>query len=249
MNARTSLLLPVASLLVAAAPLPAQETTWVTYATYYDCGSTGERLNAIMRDRFKPGLDGAVDAGTISAWGLLGHHTGGTWDRAAYVSAPTVAAVVDAVEGLGAEMSSALQELDALCPDHEDYIWERVTGSESEVAALRDRPAAALSTYWVCDVSRQARADSLVTQVMAPLLGEQVSSGRLTSWSWLAHVLGGKYRRLAVYDGADAAALLSAQGALVEELQSKHPDAFREFGEICSSHQDYLWNVGVPAAQ
>ena len=122
MNTRTSLLLPVALLLVAAARLPAQETTWVTYATYYDCGSTGERLNAIVRDRFKPVLDSAVTAGTISAWGWLGHHTGGTWDRAAYVAAPTVAAALAAVERLGGEMSDALQELDALCPDHEDYI-------------------------------------------------------------------------------------------------------------------------------
>ena len=81
------------------------------------------------------------------------------------------------------------------------------------------------------------------------LLSEQVSSGRLSSWSWLAHALGGKYRRLAVYDAADAAALLAAQAALVEELQSEHPAAFREFGEICSSHQDYLWTVGVPAPQ
>ncbi|HEY7529684.1 MAG TPA: hypothetical protein VIC56_03280 [Gemmatimonadota bacterium] len=241
----TSVLL---SLLAAGTPLGAQEAP-VVYASYYTCGPTGQRLNAVIRDGFAPALDRAVADGTFSAWGWLTHHTGGTWDRAGYVVAPNVNAVLTGIEGLVAGLGSALQDLDAICPEHEDYIWERVAGSQSPGEVARDRPSAAISTYWVCDIAREGRADTLVTQVVGPILNEQVSDGDIASWTWFAHVVGGKYRRLAVTDGADAQGLLTAQAALVEQLEGSQRDAFREFGEICTSHQDYVWTVGVPAAQ
>jgi hypothetical protein len=250
MNARTRLCTGLAVWLVAlAGPLVAQDAAPVVYASYYSCGQGGERLNAVVRDGLAPALDRAVSDGRLSAWGWLTHHTGGTWERAGYVVAPDVPAVLQGIEGLVAELGNALQELDDICPEHEDYIWERVAGSQAAGEVARDRPAAAMSTYWVCQLGREARADTLVTDVIGPVLSRQVEAGDLQSWSWFAHVVGGKYRRLAVTDGADARTLLAAQAALVEELAGSHRDAFREFGEICTSHQDYVWTVGVPAAQ
>ena len=230
-------------------PIAAQDAAPVVYSSYYSCGQGGERLNAVVRDGLAPALDRAVSDGRLSAWGWLTHHTGGTWDRAGYVVAPDVGAVLQGIEGLVGELANTLQELDDICPEHEDYIWERVAGSQTAGEVARDRPAAALSTYWVCELRREDRADTLVTDVIGPVLSGQVEAGDLHSWSWFAHVVGGKYRRLAVTDGADARTLLAAQAALVEELAGSHRDAFREFGEICTSHQDYVWSVGVPPAQ
>ncbi len=128
-------------------------------------------------------------------------------------------------------------------------VSRALAGSQPAGEVAQDRPAAGLSTYWECDITREARVDSLVTEAIAPVLQKQVSSGALNSWAWFAHVIGGKYRRLTVLDGADAKSLLAAQEDLVQKMRSQNAAAFREFGEICGSHQDYLWNIGVPAAQ
>ena len=72
-----------------------------------------------------------------------------------------------------------------------------------------------------------------------------VKSGDLNSWSWLQHIVGGKYRRFLSTDGRDAKTLVAASGKLVNELRAKHAAAFGEFAQICSSHQDMIWNITV----
>lgn len=244
-----ALVCAIVSFLLVPTLLPAQqESRPVIYVTYYRCDAAPEgRLEAIARDKLGPALDKAVSAGRIMAWGWLRHHTGGTWDRAGYLAAPDVGALLNAVEGLGEELSDALDELNAICPDHDDYIWRFVAGSRSGADVARERPPAGYSTYWECDVSHEARADSLVREVFAPVHDRHVGDGRLASWAWWEHHTGGKYRRLVVYDGADHKAVVAAREAIIQELRSEHADALREFGEICGSHQDYLWDIGFPA--
>lgn len=230
--------------------LPAQQQPApLIYASYYKCDpAPGGRLEAIVSDKIAPPLDRALSAGRISGWGWLRHHTGGSWDRAGYLLAPNLDALLDAVEELRQEMAEGLQELGAICRDHEDYIWEYVSGSRPAADLVRERPPAGYSRYWECELGRETRADSLVTQVFAPLFERQISDGRLNSWAWWRHHTGGKYRRLAVTDGADHKTVVAAQVTIVESLQKQHPDALREFGEICTSHQDYLWNIRAPTA-
>ena len=67
--------------------------------------------------------------------------------------------------------------------------------------------------------------------------------GDLTSWGWLQHLVGGKYRRLLVSDGRDAGAVIAAIGRISGELRGQQVTAFREFSEICPSHQDVVWGV------
>jgi hypothetical protein len=107
------------------------------------------------------------------------------------------------------------------------------------------RPAGSLSVYLVCDPSREARADSLVTQALAPILNRHVEAGHLTSWSWLSHSIGGTWRRLAIYFGPDHKTILKARTMILAEAAEKQPEAFRDLNEICGSHQDYLWDTQI----
>ena len=41
----------------------------------------------------------------------------------------------------------------------------------------------------------------------------------------------------------DLKSLFAARDAIFEEINEKAEAASDEFGEICGSHQDYLWNI------
>ena len=41
----------------------------------------------------------------------------------------------------------------------------------------------------------------------------------------------------------DTKALFAARSAIFKEIYEKAEPAMDEFGEICGSHQDYLWNI------
>ena len=58
-------------------------------------------------------------------------------------------------------------------------------------------PAVSLSTYHVCKLTGQQRADEIFAEVYAPKLNELVEKGDITGWNWNEHRLGGRYRRLA----------------------------------------------------
>jgi hypothetical protein len=168
---RTRLVCVVVSLIVFPNLLRAQQQPGrFIYTSYYDCNPAPPgRINAIVRDKMAPTLDKAVSAKRIAAWGWLTHHTGGSWDRAGYLVAPSVDVLLAAVEELVQEMGDALQELDAICSDHEDYIWEYVGGSQPAAGIVPERPPAGYSTYWECELGREARADTIVTKVFAPI--------------------------------------------------------------------------------
>lgn len=227
--------------------IAAQDTAQpVVYSSYYQCDPNQQaRVDSLVRSFWGPIVDRHVAAKHAMAWGWLGHHTGGTWSRAFYVVSPDVGNAIDAVDGLLADArkanAEALRQTSAACPTHEDYIWQRVTGSQPTTDLGRSRPAASLSIYYECDPAREQRADALVTSTFTSTFGALVQSGDLNSWGWLQHIVGGKYRRLLVMDGRDAKTLLAATGKLVNQLRATQADTFREFSDICSSHQDVIW--------
>ena len=79
----------------------------------------------------------------------------------------------------------------------------------------------------------------------APVLNAHVKEGKIASWNWLRHVAGGEYRRLLVIDGTDHAALLEYWNTMDQALEESQPELSRRFNEICSSHTDYVWDIGV----
>jgi hypothetical protein len=248
---QTAILLAGTALVAAVRQAAAQEAAQpVAYASYLECNEAEvARVDSLVTTFWGPLADRQVSAGKATAWGWLAHHTGGTWDRVFYFISPDTDSAVDAVEGLlgdaGAN-SDLVDQTNRACPDHEDAIWQRVAGSQPVAQFSIARPAAGYSIYYVCDPSREERADEIVTTAIAPTLDRAVQSGVMHSWSWLRHLVGGKYRRLLVTDGSDAKSLIGALGGSVpNELRAQQTEAFREFSDICSSHQDQVWTIQI----
>lgn len=212
------------------------------YGTYEVCDlAKQERADEIATQIERPVLDAAVSDKVITGYGRYVHHTGGQWRRLSFTSAPSIKALLDAQRVVGDKVEAAnkklSQEYAAICNAHDDYIWHRVAGT----AGTRTPGGVVFSTYYVCDGTRENQADALVKQVFAPVYDKMVADGKLTSWGWLEHIVGGKYRRVATMGAKDLDALMSARAAIVESMSDNAVgDAFTS---ICDSHSDYIWNV------
>jgi hypothetical protein len=212
------------------------------YATYLRC-DTGQlwRADEIIESVFKPVYDAAVEEGMISLWGWMGHHTGGEFRRLMVTVAPSIEALLDAQETLakkvGEKNRMASMEAGKICGDHLDYIWKREAGPVVDVK----RGPASFSVYQVCDMTKEARADEIVKEVFGPIYDRYVAEGKIASWGWMSHVVGGKYRRISTMSASDHKALLKARGEFIREISEKHEAAADEFSSICYSHQDYMW--------
>jgi hypothetical protein len=234
----------VGALLLLPDALRAQDGPTFIYATYHKCEIASEAgFDAIRQSVTVPVLEAMLADGEIVGWASLEHHTGGAWRRAGVLAASSVDALLDAQSRLASETSHVRGALFTICPSHDDYIWESVVASApiSELLAIpRD---AGYSFYAVCDMTREARADELMTDVFAPIINSHVGEGMLTGWGWWKHHTGGKYRRLLAYRGADHKAVAAHRQAILDEILARQPEAFAEFTSICGSHADYLWDI------
>lgn len=118
----------------------------------------------------------------------------------------------------------------------------------SAVMAQQAPPPFILATYYRCDYVKQARADTLYKQVIAPLLDKQVKAGNLTGYGFSSHRIGGVFRRLETWTAATLDKLIAAQDAYNAELDKTNPKAGAEFDSVCGSHDDYIWNRVVGSA-
>ncbi|MGH8250707.1 MAG: hypothetical protein ACREVI_08405 [Steroidobacteraceae bacterium] len=213
-----------------------------TYVTYFACDVTQqERADEIFAEVQKPIYDAAVADGTIQGYGWIAHQTGGKWRRATYFGAGSVQALLDAQKKIGDQVDAKSEKLSTefgkICNAHDDYIWRTVAGNIGTVA----RGGAAFSTYFVCDQGREAEADALVTQVFGPVYDKMVADGKLKSWGWNEHIVGGSYRRLATISATDIKALMEARDAVVQ-AQIENPLG-NTFTDICGDHTDYIWEI------
>lgn len=213
-----------------------------TYVTYFACDVTKqERADEIFAQVQKPIYDAAVADGTINGYGWLAHHTGGEWRRATYFGSTTVQGLLDAQKKIGdlvdAKNEKMSEEFGKICNSHDDYIWRTVAGNIGTVA----RGGAAFSTYFACDQGREAEADALVTQVFGPVYDKMVADGKLKSWGWNEHIVGGSYRRLATISATDVKSLMEARAGVVQALIDN--PLGNTFTDICGDHTDYLWEI------
>jgi len=57
--------------------------------------------------------------------------------------------------------------------------------------------------------------------------------------------VGGWYRRALVLDGADYKSMLKYWDKLWEDIEAEKPELVREFGAICDSHADHVWDLSL----
>jgi hypothetical protein len=231
-----------------------EEATTFTYATYFSCGGGPlARVDEIIADDADR-MNGFVEDGTILRWGWLAHHTGGQWQRVSYYQADSMDALLDAgdaIQGGGddddaeeaAADDAAADDADdglsfgQICNRHDDYIWQVENGSNSET-----RGEAGFSVYHMC-TGDEDRADEIVAEHVAPILDGFVEEGKLTSWGWSSHVVGGRFRKLQTMTAPDMKSLMAARGESIDAIYADGSELGDEFSDICGAHVDYMWNI------
>lgn len=218
------------------------------YSTYHYCSTNGQdRADELYEQVDKPIMDQLLADGKVTAYGWLVHHTGGQWRRAEYFSAPSLDALLDAQDAFGEAAEKAdpegklADEFGEACPNHDDYIWASATVG----TGLAERGPAGFSVYYVCNENGEARADEIVAKNFAPIYDKAVADGKLTSWGWSEHWVGGKYRRLLTTTAADHKTLLRTRNELIEASYETEgmEEIGKEFSDICGSHTDYMWDI------
>jgi hypothetical protein len=214
------------------------------YATYFNCDAT--RLSEVdeLMTRTAPIYKQAVADGQIANWGWLGHHTGGAWRRLFYAVGSDANGLMDALDALGDKTSEVegAEAFGEICGTHEDYLWRQASSSAESAAG--NPGAVGLSVYYECNFNTEGFADTIVETFFAPIFNAHVGDGKLVSWSWLEHQMGGKFRRLLAMRAADRSDLMTTWGAIIEDLSEEQDGALRAFSDICFSHEDYLWLSG-----
>lgn len=213
------------------------------YATYFYCDAGGsERVDEITKKITAPKQEQGVKDGIIQGWGWLAHHTGGLWRRAQYFVAPTLNELLDAQEALQSDddpkTEKLAKEFAAICRSHQDYIWERKSGGSGDAEGT-----ALFSVYYVCDETREERADEIFEKDFGPIFDKFVADKKISNWGWNSHWVGGEYRRLQTISGTDHKSLLAARGELITAMYGDDNEAGKEFNSICGSHEDYMWDI------
>lgn len=188
MRWRATLVIVCAALMAPALGFAQEQANPAVFGIYYKCDQSKEtRADGVVREAIAPVLDRHLEAGDISAWGWLAHTAGGEWRRVAYWVAADVGSALAATEKvvteLRADQPEASQELASVCPSHEDYIWTSMGGSQPAQELAQERATAGMTVYYDCDITRETRADTLVQQVIGPIINQQVEAGKLNSWN------------------------------------------------------------------
>ena len=221
------------------------EASRFTYATYFHCKVGAEEAADAMMERDAPILDGLVDDGAILGWGWLAHHTGGDWRRIRWHQSDTIEGAMNALQTIGdaiaevhGEDDEASQAFADACPRHDDYLWQVEAGTVG-----KERGTVGFSVYHFCDINREDRADEIVEEHVVAILDKMVEDGKLTTWGWQSHVIGGKARRLQTMTATDIGTLLSARQEAIDTIYAEDDKLGEEFSEICGPHVDYVWNI------
>jgi len=214
------------------------------YGTYYYCDvATQDAMDEIVATYEAPVFDKWVEEGKLTGWGYYKHYTGGRWRRLQYHVSTTIEGALDNQSAIFAEIYAdnpeAGQARADACGGHDDYIWSASQGSTPPETA----PTVSLSTYHVCTLTGQQRADEIFAEIYAPKLNELVEKGDIAAWNWNEHRLGGMYRRLATITGPDHASVVAANGQVIQNANQNHSALAEEFSGICGSHTDYLWDI------
>jgi hypothetical protein len=226
-----------------------EEPTAIVFAAYHRCNQAQEsRADEIYAQVISPIMQTHQDAGRITAHGWARHWAGGAWRRLSYMVGTDMESLVEArdlyIEEVRANHADEVEEFNTICSSHDDYIWSSAATSQAPEEVAQERPAVGLSSYMMCD-GREAQADAILKAAFAPIMDRHVAAGDISSWTWLEHRIGGWFRRALVFDAADYMSAINYWDKLWSDLDAEQPEMLREFGDICDSHVDYIWDLSA----
>jgi hypothetical protein len=84
-------------------------------------------------------------------------------------------------------------------------------------------------------------ASALMTQVFASVFDKLLAEGKILSWGWNEHIVGGDYRRLSTISAKDTKTLMEARASIVEAIfDNPLGDTLTD---LCGPHVDYVWDI------
>jgi hypothetical protein len=170
------------------------------------------------------------------------YHTGGEWRRIRWLGTDSIDAAVASMGKFGEAMEKAYgddgPDMGGSCSSHDDYIWKVEAGTTG-----KDRGKVGISVYFSCKATEEARADEIVKENFAPVYDKLVEEGKLASWGWQSHVVGGWLRRLHTMTAADFETLMAARAEALATTYAEDNEAGAEFAGTSGGHQDYLWGI------
>ena len=238
-----------ATLCLGSASAQDDPTTYI-FGEYYSCDQNRELFADILAERvFGPVYQKHVEAGHLTGWGWLGHRVGSKWRRLLFYTANDLKTLLETrdkiIEEFQGKLAEENREFTSICSDHDDLIWASV--AEGPTAdQLQNLGTMTYSTYYVCDQTRQERADEIVKELLTPAINKLVEAGEIKSWGWYSHVIGGRFRRLMTHSGMSHAALIDAVTKYNQAAAEENEAMADEFTQICNSHVDYLWARLLP---
>ena len=102
----------------------------VGFSVYMDCDLNREdRVDQIMGETIGPLYNAQMAAGNLVSWNWLSHNVGGKWRRLLSLTAADHNTMMHARGEVLGELGSgraqrAFDQMNEICPDHEDYLWD-----------------------------------------------------------------------------------------------------------------------------
>lgn len=117
-----------------------------------------------------------------------------------------------------------------------------LAATADEHEAEEATPDFVMATYYYCEQDEEDDADKAFEEGYAPVLNSATEAGTIDNWGWMAHRLGGKWRRIWFFTANGADKLLDAADKIYSDLGDALGD---EDGvtDACPTHDDYIWEV------
>lgn len=100
------------------------------------------------------------------------------------------------------------------------------------------------ASYFQCPGGPGSRVDELVAEDVERM-DALVDDGTILHWGWLAHHTGGQWTRIFYHQANSLDALLDGSDAIaaLNDDEDSDDDGGLTFGQVCNTHDDYIWQV------
>lgn len=237
---RLALLLATVSLLLAPNPTVAQSDSPRVYMMFFQVDFPDiPAWIEIHRQHEVPILDSLVEEGTLLAYDLWVHDTGGEYNVRYNFVAPNWDALGDFQEALYQRMDPGVWEKwFSMIRKHTDEIWAISASDIPEGGSMS--PVVYESSFFV-DFARQAEWNADFETYGRPALERAKDEGLIGAWAELHHDTGGPWNVKYVYwlDSWDAADDAFARMGEIQKELGRDPES----GRMIRGHVDDVWRT------